>query len=206
MDEFFTMFLKEFGEQINRRVVPVSSLDRYRLRLPRQLLKYWEEFGWAGYSNGLFWIVNPQEYEGVVSSWLEGTEFEYKDEFHVIARSAFGELFLCGEKFGPVIRITTMDSYAIVPHIWDQIPEDIDLNIRCLFAFMSSSTRDSDGFFELARKKLGTLDDTQMYGFVPALALGGPRDVEKLQKLSAVEHLTLLAQLEELTILRLPEL
>jgi hypothetical protein len=44
-----------------------------------------------------------------------------------------------------------------------------------------------------------------MYGFVPALALGGQRDAEKLERVSAVEHMTFLAQLDELTILRLPE-
>jgi hypothetical protein len=60
-------------------------------------------------------------------------------------------------------------------------------------------------FFESALCRLGLLNDTQMYGFVPALALGGQRDAEKLERVSAVEHMTFLAQLDELTILRLPE-
>jgi hypothetical protein len=205
MDEFFAMFLEEFGEQINRKEVPISSLERYRNRLPKQLLTYWKEFGWAGYADGLLWIVNPQEYEGVVSVWLEGTELEGVDTFHVIARSAFGELFLWGETSGPAISIDPLDAYAIIPHCFDCVLEDMELKAKSFFAFMSKSPRDFEGFFELARKKLGPLDDTHMYGFVPALALGGPRDVQKLQKLSAVEHLTFLAPLDELTILRLPE-
>lgn len=205
MDEYFGMFLEEFGEPFNRREVPISSVERYRHRLPEQLLKYWEEFGWAGYANGLFWIVNPQEYDVVASAWLEGTELEGRDKFHVIARSAFGELFLWGEKFGSVISVATLSSYAIAPHDLDKKPENFNSEIKCFFAFLNKAPRDFDGFFEDALHRLGPLDDTQMYGFFPALALGGQGHVEKLEKVSAVEHMTFLAQLDELTILRLPE-
>lgn len=37
-----------------------------------------------------------------------------------------------------------------------------------------------------------------MYGFVPALALGGPATLEHLQKVKAVEHRVMLAQLSDL--------
>jgi hypothetical protein len=205
MDEYFGMFLEEFGEPFNRREVPISSLERYRHRLPEQLLRYWEEYGWASYARGLFWIVNPQEYEGVISAWLQGTEFEDKDEFHVIARSAFGQIFLWGEKFGPAVRLSTLNSYAIVSSGFNSPPENLDFEVKCFFAFLDKATRDPDVYFESALCRLGLLNDTQMYGFVPALALGGQRDAEKLERVSAVEHMTFLAQLDQLTILRLPE-
>ncbi|WP_246765815.1 T6SS immunity protein Tdi1 domain-containing protein, partial [Pseudomonas syringae] len=38
----------------------------------------------------------------------------------------------------------------------------------------------------------------EMYGFVPALMLGGPSSLDHLEKLKAVEHLMLLSQLAEL--------
>ena len=205
MDEYFEMFLEEFGEPCNRREVPASSMERYRHALPEQLLKYWEEFGWAGYASGLFWIVNPQEYEGVASAWLEGTELDGRDQFHVVARTAFGELFLWGEKFGPVISVTTLCSYAIAPHSFDKPPADLNSEVKYFFAFLNKSPRDYDGYFEDVLRRLGPLDDTQMYGFVPALALGGQGHAKNLEKVSAVEHMTFLAQLDQLTILRLPE-
>jgi len=59
--------------------------------------------------------------------------------------------------------------------------------------------------FDEALGKLGPLEATQIYGFVPALALGGARQVSNLQIVSAVEHLTFLAQLDELEVLRLPK-
>ena len=45
-----------------------------------------------------------------------------------------------------------------------------------------------------------------MYGFVPALALGGPATLDHLEKVKAVEHLVLLAQLSELRVMSGPEI
>jgi len=57
MDEDFAGFLEEFGPPIEKRHVPVSSIERYRGKLPDQLLTYWAEQGWCGYADGLFWTV-----------------------------------------------------------------------------------------------------------------------------------------------------
>ncbi|MNP52963.1 hypothetical protein D3C76_1473920 [compost metagenome] len=55
-----------------------------------------------------------------------------------------------------------------------------------------------DDLFEPARERLGTLGVDEMYGFVPALMLGGSGSLERLEKLKVVEHLLLLSQLSEL--------
>ncbi|WP_426079350.1 GAD-like domain-containing protein [Janthinobacterium sp. PSPC3-1] len=49
-------------------------------------------------TNGLFCTVDTDEYEDLIDEWLEGTKLEQLDAFHVIARSAFGDLYACGEK------------------------------------------------------------------------------------------------------------
>ncbi|EPM79175.1 T6SS immunity protein Tdi1 domain-containing protein, partial [Pseudomonas syringae] len=38
----------------------------------------------------------------------------------------------------------------------------------------------------------------EMYGFVPALVLGGPMELKNLQKVKTIEHLTFLSQLSPL--------
>jgi hypothetical protein len=100
LDKVFSRFLSKFGGPVDRQEVPASSIERYRGKLPNQLLEYWAEHGWCGYANGIFWIVNPQDYEGVVASWIEGTEFKQRNTYHLIARGAFGDLYLWGEKTG----------------------------------------------------------------------------------------------------------
>lgn len=43
-----------------------------------------------------------------MASWLEGTKFERIDTYHLIARSAFGDRYLWGEKTGASLKITTL--------------------------------------------------------------------------------------------------
>jgi len=48
MDEDFEYFLEKMGPAIDKRYVPPTSIERYRGKLPDQLLAYWEEHGWCG--------------------------------------------------------------------------------------------------------------------------------------------------------------
>ena len=197
MDKVFSRFLEKFGGAIDRREVPLSSIDRYQGKLPKLLLEYWAEHGWCGYGGGIFWIVNPQEYEGVVASWIEGTRFEEVDTYHLIARSAFGDLYLWGEKTGFSLKITSIISRCVI-HNFEPTPEQMDRKLQDFLLSTDVDSNDYGDLFKPAKKKLGTLRHDEMYGFVPALMLGGPDTLDHLEKVKAVEHLTLLSQIAEL--------
>jgi hypothetical protein len=197
MDEVFSIFLETFGGPVDRQEVPASSIERYRGKLPSQLLEYWGEHGWCGYGDGIFWIVNPQEYEGVVASWIEGTKFEESDTYHLIARSAFGDLYLWGEKTGFSLKITSCSSRCFV-HDFEITSDEMDRELQNFLLSTEVEYNDFDDLFKPAKKKLGTLRHDEMYGFVPALMFGGPDTLAHLEKVKAVEHLTLLSQITEL--------
>ena len=197
MDEVFSIFLETFGGPVDRQEVPASSIERYRGKLPSQLLEYWGEHGWCGYGDGIFWIVNPQEYEGVVASWIEGTKFEQRDTYHLIARSAFGDLYLWGERTGFSLKITSCTSRCFV-HEFEITSDEMDRELQNFLLSTEVEYNDFDDLFKPAKKKLGTLRHDEMYGFVPALMFGGPDTLDHLEKVKAVEHLTLLSQITEL--------
>lgn len=197
MDEVFSIFLDVFSAPIGRQEVPVSSIEHYRGKLPNRLLEYWAEHGWCGYGNGIFWIVNPQEYDGVVASWLEGTKFEKLDVYHLIARGAFGDLYLWGEKNGSLLTITSIFSRCDLARS-NVTAEKIDLALESFILSRNVDSNDFEGMFDQAIEKLGALNHDEMYGFVPAVMLGGPHTIDHLQKVKAVEHLMLLSQLTEL--------
>jgi hypothetical protein len=196
MDEDFACFLAEFGPAIDRRYVPPSTIARYRGRLPDQLLAYWEEYGWCGYGDGLFWTVNPQEYEPALEAWIGETPFMEQDAYHVIARSAFGLLYLWGEKTGGTLRLFAPASCCFASAADNDV--DRDFEMRVFFGSLWRDTNDVEGLFAPALKQLGRLAHDEMYGFVPALALGGALTLANLQKVKAVEHLVILAQLAPL--------
>lgn len=197
MDRVFARFIEKFGHPIERQEVPLSSIEHYRGKLPDQLLEYWAEHGWCGYGDGIFWLVNPQEYEGVVASWLEGAELEKLDSYHLIARSAFGELYFWGEKTGGSLNITSIISrYVVFNSALGE--EQIDKQLRNFLLTRDVESNDYASLFKSAKKKLGILSRDEMYGFVPALMLGGTDTLESLERVNAVEHLTLLSQITEL--------
>jgi hypothetical protein len=200
MDENFEYFLEEFGPAFDRRDLPTSNIQHWRGKLPDQLLAYWQAYGWCGYAKGLFWTVDPLEYQPVADAWLGGTRYAEHDAYHVIARGAFGELYFWGEKTGCSLSIVAADALALPSR--DRGP-DLEKALRIFFSSRSPGSNDfSDAegkpLFERALQKLGRLAFDEMYGFVPALALGGPPTLEHLQKVKAVEHLVFLAQLTEL--------
>jgi len=197
MDKVFARFIEKFGDPIDRQEVPISSIERYRGKLPNQLLEYWVEHGWCGYGDGIFWIVNPQEYEGVVASWLEGTKFADFDNYHLIARSAFGDLYLWGEQTGASLKLTSILS-RYTTHTSIFTGEQMDKGLRNFLLSRDVDTNNYGDLFKPAKKKLGNLRHDEMYGFVPALMLGGPDTLDHLEKVKAVEHLTILSQITEL--------
>jgi hypothetical protein len=203
MDENFAYFLEKMGPAVDRIYVPTSSIERYRGKLPDQLLAYWKEHGWCGYADGLFWTVNPQEYEPVLAAWLGDTQFMERDAYHVIARGAFGKLHLWGETTGDSLIISATGSFCI-PTKSILVGEKINFGMQVFFGGMSRHANDFDGMFTAALGKLGRLKHDEMYGFVPALALGGRATLDHLQKVKAVEHLVLLAQLAPLDIIDSP--
>ncbi|MBI6824245.1 DUF1851 domain-containing protein, partial [Pseudomonas syringae] len=173
MDEDFAFFLEKFGTEFSREEVPDSSIARYKDKLPNQLLEYWKDHGWSGYVQGIFWTVNPQNYEELLNQWLMGTDLFEQDNYHVIARSAFGKLYVWGERKGSCL---TINSYVAryTPRTSKFTGEKLDFGIKVFFSSKKPNESDLDDLFKPALEKLGPLKSDEMYGFVPALALGGP--------------------------------
>ena len=181
--------------------MPNASIEKWRGILPDQLLTYWKEEGWNGYANGLFWIVNPDDYEDIVDEWLDGSTLEQIDAFHVIARSAFGLLYLCGESTGRSAKINcaTHSIFALEKGLRKKNHAELNRSIRA-FLGLDKDECDLDDesgkpLFDRAVKTLGTLEPDEIYGFEPALVLGGKMRLENLRKVKLDQHLTILRQL-----------
>ncbi|EPM53173.1 hypothetical protein A262_20144 [Pseudomonas syringae pv. actinidiae ICMP 19073] len=197
MDEHYAFFLKKFGPAKERREVPASSIAKYKHRLPDQLLDYWADHGWTGYGDGLFWTVNPQDYQSIISNWIPNTELDQTEKYHVIARGAFGVLYVWSEKGGHCLNIS---SYAGRYYFFTNpfTGEKLELGAQVFFSSLSPAYNDLSDLFKPALEKLGPLKSDEMYGFVPALVLGGPMELKNLQKVKTIEHLTFLSQLSPL--------
>jgi hypothetical protein len=200
-DDDFSLFVEEFGEADHSEPVPASAIEKWVGKLPNQLLTYWHQEGWCSYARGLFWTVNPDLYEDLVGEWLADSALAQVDAFHVFARSAFGDLFLCGEKTGA--NVTVCCSIHAITVLAKELKakdaERKDSAIRSFFAasFLSDFDRadlSKKPLFDRALAKLGALAVDEMYGFEPALVLGGQPMLDNLRKVKLDSHLTMLRE------------
>jgi hypothetical protein len=211
MDESFAYFLKNFGPPIMKREVDQAAIARHERNLPGQLLQYWAEQGFAGYADGLFWTVDPAEYAAALALALAPTPFPGRDIYNVIARSAFGELFVWGKSGGSSLRLDPPHG-QLLPSRASEILMRSGREALAVQGFFASKQKRSLDFhdeedkplFARALKKLGPLAADEMYGFEPAILLCGEAKLEHLAKVKILPHLQILLQFAPLKILENP--
>lgn len=182
LDESFAYFYdkKAFGPAVPGGAVTPEHLARYRSKLPARLLAYWQLFGFAGFGDGRFWLVDPAEYEVALSTWIQGTPFEGNDDYFVIGRSCFGRLDVWGTRTGPSLRILPTWGMLFPSDQSKWMKEgEADFLVSMWIeqmdkVYLDETDENDQPLFERAMKLLGPLHDDEMYGFIPALALGGP--------------------------------
>lgn len=200
-DEHFEIFVEGFGDVTTRVPPPNSEIEQWRSRMPSTLLEYWSNQGWSGFAQGLFWIVNPDDFKDVLAEWLAGTALEKFDQFHVIARTAFGKLYLWGEKTGPSAEVVPSDhSVLCLERDLKKPVTNPELALRGFFSGSDptySDALDENGqpLFQRALDRLGPLQPDEMYGFELALVVGGKARIENVRIVKMIEHLGMLRQL-----------
>lgn len=198
----FAGFIAEFGEPTRREAVPETSVARYRGRLPERLLALWQTDGWCAYAEGLFWTVNPERYQPTVDAWLADTRFEGIDTYHALARSAFGHLYLWGERHRRALTIACPTHALIgVESQLRSTATDADVALGLFFSGRRRQTTDitdvsGKGLFAQALLALGPLAPEQVYGFDPPLSAGGLRRAANLRVMDLFEHLALLRAMD----------
>ena len=210
LKSFMSYFVgRKFGGPCYQRFPTPEELARYRGVLPDLLLAIWETVGFSAYADGGLWLVNPADYEDILERILEPTVLIEQDIYHVIARNAWGELILWGEKGGNNLDITPSMQWVCTNPT--NAPEQIAAGKaneamrwgRCMTqkSFLEAKDEKDKPMLERAIAKLGKLDEDEMYGFAPFLFMGGKKRLENLQKVNIHTHLNLIADMGEFEVI-----
>ena len=166
--------------------------EAYRDKLPKLLLENWQKYGFSAFSKGLFWLTDPEEYRGLMDDYLKGTVLEGKPHLHVIARSAFGKLYVWEEHHGLSLELD------FLRHQIYYTPKEIlnpSMEIETMKETLKMIEKQSDVYdenhqplFPQAVEKFGILQDDEMYGFVHPLHLGGENRIENMKKMNLFIH------------------
>lgn len=159
--------------------MPIEVVEKYRDQVPTELLQIWQEDGLGSFLNGYLKVINPDDYiELIQTTYFRG------DVSVPIFVTVFGDV-ITWEKNRYVGLIKYKDG------VFDIICSGLDIFIK----FIDNSYI-TDNFelplYQQAIEKYGQLNYNQCFGFVPLLALGGPKDVEHLDKVKILEHLLLI--------------
>lgn len=173
----------------NVSAVDPEIIRQFKDRLPSSLIGIWEVNGFGKYNEGLIEIINPNDYFDTLYTWL-GRKV---DNFLPIAISGFGDLFYYRK-----LSEKDEDICVLNPHYrkvdtctWDS--NSFFDQYLCDPGIQEGVLRKT--LFEEAVLKFGRLENSGIFLFAPALAMGGAESIKYVQKGNCIVHLDILFQL-----------
>ena len=181
--------------ECERQVADDAFLAKYANTAPKELITLWQEVGLGIFSNGLFRIVSPDDYQDFVDTYIEDKEkyFEYLLPFMT---TAFGDIFVW------VKDILQNREYVIFINVrsgdWDIVTSRMDLLFSLYIASEGCLKRNfelkvSDFHKLVERLRLPAKDEC--YGYVPALTLGGSKSLDNIQVVKMLPYIDMIAQM-----------
>lgn len=190
-------FIDLYTSTPQTNIVPEEIMNFYKNKVPNLLIEIWKKEGFSLFNKGLFQLVNPKQYEENLWTWL-GKEVPYYAPFAI---TGFGDIFY--------FKNLPQDDFNVEAGLKEEICL-IDIQHRRI----KHLTWDLESFFndwltnEENRKEWlgedlfnqallikGKLTTNEIFTFTPALALGGVKELNYLQKGNAIVYQKLIFQL-----------
>ena len=215
--------LKRCGEPQGGAPLTAEQLEYAQEHLPLSFVGLLEEYGFGGVFDNGWQLCDPIAYRPLAAMIFKADpDFSHKNA-HIVGFSAFGQLAIWSEEHW----IVTVDLLKyeltcarLAPPVFNiPIPtptgttQQVTANTmaRGLLPFELDARefwdRDGAPLFSKCVKKYGALELGQCYGFVPSLGATGYhskfRSLEHIQRLSALEHFSIISQFKPLQLTRL---
>lgn len=172
----------------------IEAINKYKGKLPDELLNIWNIMGYGIYENGFIQLVNPDDYDFV---------FKYIDKLLepsiVFAITAMGDLLIWeGNKNWTIApnegnRVKQIDVRKCKSRVIGEIDFVFDILLGDDYGISGKNFFDSKPYLDI-KDKLPTLEYGQCYGYVPALALGGKVSNKNLQVVDAKTYIDIIGQ------------
>ena len=167
--------------------VPTEVIEKYKDKIPPELLEIWQEYGFGTFANGYMKIINPDEYMDVL-------ERSYFASDYSIPLFATGLADIVTLQKGEYIGLVKYRRGEAPLHLYDFVDFIEDLEDPETIEFLDNEQ------YERAVQLHGSLAYDECFGYVPLLALGGSELPEKLCKVAIIPHIDLITELDgELT-------
>jgi hypothetical protein len=171
-------------------------------RVPAALLAVWAELGWGRFGSGFLHLASPASLDDVLSDWLGK-----KDATRTpLGWTALGDIIYfrdLRERARALGMGEPEADQACDVSVIDVRYKQVKMLAWSLSGFFEGCLGDENALrselhkdlFDAALARLGPPNADEIYGFVPALGLGGAEDAASLERVDALVHLDILRQL-----------
>ena len=164
-------------------------MNKYKNKIPEQVLDIWQNYGFGSFLNGYLKIVNPEEYEELLKETYIPVEDEPIESTTVLFATALGDLIICEKTESKKDNIYLIEyrkgRYKMLLGGLEFFFEDL------LDEDYLEDDLEWKPYLE-AVNKLGELSYDECFGYVPLLGLGGSEKIENMSKVKIKEHIYLI--------------
>jgi hypothetical protein len=206
MNEDFAYYMSNYSPVLAGALPDEKKSRKIREWVPDSLASFLCEEGFRRFHDGLFSLCDPDDFRSILALIFKADKDFHHRDCHVVGFSAFGVLQCWSERLANVqINLPEASIYcrALTVPNWSPKASPDHLVAGVVPDKDTADFLDFRGepMFDRCVKAYGRPEEGQCLGFVPALAISGTfspmRSVEHIKRLSAAEHFTILAQLEE---------
>jgi hypothetical protein len=162
--------------------VPISTVEKYKERIPSEIVDIWKQYGFGSVLQGYLKIVNPDKFQDL----LEDVYIRYQEAIPLFATS-MGDIIVW-EK-GRYLNLLNFrkNEVHVISAGFDFFFEDLNDE-----AFLDEELNWFP--YPEAVRRYGEPEFDECFGYVPLLGSGGPEKVENLKKVKLIEHIYLVTQ------------
>lgn len=206
MSELINFIIEENGTPKKTEPLNEEELSQLPSTLPIPLLELYRSHGRFTIQDGRLQTCHPVDFKGLFSLILGKDQTFNKDNCHAFAYSAFGNIYFYHDLYG------CGEIDLINGHLYNSTftsPSKANLNPENTIYLPFALDRESLDFFDIndsplfsrAKRKLGTLEIGECYGFFPALSLAGLAHIDYLKRVKTIEHLSIISQTQNMYII-----
>jgi len=211
LPDMLDYMVRTLGPPRQAQLVSAEEAATYKDCVPPRLIRFWQEHGRGSYLDGMYWICDPAPFRAVLDLvFKDDPEFDSAD-MTAVSYTAFGDLKVWDRiRANMIVHFATSqvfcprESSHIDQFTGKRFPDDY--MIGTTVGIVKSQFAPSElAFLASAKERLGPLAAGEIYGFFPALQLGGAYAVENQRRVRAAEHFMLLAQLAPMSLVELTQ-
>ena len=176
------MYYKILDDFTIEERVPLKLFDKYKDKLPEQIIQIWEEYGFGSFMNGFLRTINPLQYQDLLPrAYFMG------DKCIPIFLTALGDMIVWEENTYLTILRFRHSIFSIMEKGCNFFLNDLT-DDNYIEEFLKPKN------YYIARENQGPLEYDECFGYVPLLCLGGPEDAIHLEKVKTLEHIELILE------------